>query len=342
MLCNLKDIARELNMSVSTVSRVVNNKNNVRLETRERVLKAVKELNYSPNQVARSLKNKSTKTIGIIVPDVSEDFFAYVIKGIDNVISKQGYMIILCDTNEKPEKEELYLNLLGEKQIDGIILATVSKDYKVLYNSFDKRLPLIFFDNLPNIRKHYDSVIVDNNKASYIAIEHLIKLGHKKIGIITGKQDETTGYERLSGYRKALSDYGVETNESLIGKGDFKEESGYICMKTLLEESTGLTAVHVSSSKMTFGAIKAIKEKGLLIPRDIALIGFDVHDHSGLISPGITTIMQPEEYIGKAAGEVMLKRLQDVNDRVYQKIVLEPELVIKESCGYYLSNGYVV
>jgi transcriptional regulator with XRE-family HTH domain len=166
MSSTLKDIAEKLNISVSTVSRVANNKNYVSPKTRRKVLKALEEMNYSPNQVARSLKKKSTNTIGIVVPDISEVFFANVIKGIDGVLSNNGYSIILCDTDEKPEKEELYLNLLMEKQIDGIILATVSKKHVTLQRIIGKGLPVIFIDNLPNIKKGYDSVIIDNSKAN--------------------------------------------------------------------------------------------------------------------------------------------------------------------------------
>lgn len=334
MSSNLKDIAKKLNMSVSTVSRVVNNKSYVKPETRELVMQALDELSYMPNQVARSLKNKSTKTIGIMVPDISEDFFAYVIKGIDDILGMKGYTMILCDTGENPEKEELYLNMLFEKQIDGIILATVCKEHRTLYKLIAKDLPIIFIDNLPNLKTNFDSVIIDNCKASYIAVEHLIKLGHKNIGAIMGKLDETTGYDRLQGYKRALEDHDINIDENLIKIGDFKEKSGYESMKELLLLNENITAVYIASSKMTYGAIKAIKDKGLKIPGDISLVGFDIHDVSGLITPSITTILQPEERIGKVAGELMLKRLQDSNDRYNQKIVLDPDILIRESCGY--------
>lgn len=339
MSSRLKDVATKLNISVSTVSRVVNNKNYVKPEMREMVMIALEELNYSPNQIARSLKNKSTNTVGIIVPDISEDFFAYVIKGVEEVFSKNGYAIILCDTGENPEKEDSYLNLLLEKQIDGIILATVNKTPKALKFFFNKKIPVIFIDNLPNIKMNYDSVIIDNSKASCIAVEHLIEMGHRKIGIITGKLDETTGYERLMGYKKAFMINGIEIDESLIKTGDFKEKSGYENMKSLLKAGNKITAVYVASSKMAYGAVKAIRDEGLKIPEDIAVVGFDVHDVSGLISPGITTILQPEESIGKVAAELMIKRLQDKGEKLSQKIVLDPSQEIRESCGYYIKKA---
>lgn len=333
MSTTLKDVAEKLNISVSTVSRVVNNKSYVNPKTREKVLKALEELNYSPNQVARSLKNKSTNTVGIVIPDISEDFFSYVIKGIDHVLVENGYSIILCDTGEKAEREELYLNLLIEKQVDGLILATVSKNHTLIQNIMNRGTPVIFIDNLPKLKSGYDSVIIDNAKASYMAVEHLIELGHRNIGIIAGKQDETTGYERLAGYKKALQENNFNIDENLIAIGDFKEKSGYDNMKMLLEKNSSMSAVYVTSSKMTYGAIKAIKEKGLRIPEDIALIGFDVHDPSGLITPSITTILQPEENIGKSAAELILKKLKEKEQEYHQKIVHEPQILIRDSCG---------
>lgn len=332
----LKDIAGKLGISVSTVSRVVNNKAYVKPKTREMVMRALEELNYTPNQIARSLKNNSTRTIGIVVPDISENFFALIIKGVDSILSKNGYSIILCDTDENPDKEEAYLKLLLEKRVDGFVLATISKRNKLIEKLVHDQIPVIFIDNLPDISSNYDSVLIDNNKAGYRAAEHLIRLGHTNIAVITGLLDETTGYERLEGFKKALQNYHIEVNPDRIRIGNFKEDSGYDHMKSLLESDPGLSAVFVASSKMTYGAIKAIRDAGLKMPDDIALVGFDMHDDSGLLSPGITTLIQPERLIGRVAGEQLLKRLKDKEDQFNQKVILEPELVIRESCGHKL------
>lgn len=334
MAITLQELAKKLGVSPSTISRVANNKSFVKPETRKKILKAIDEYNYTPNQIARSLKVKVTKTVAVVVPDISEDFFSYVIKGIDEVLSQNGYTIILCDTGENSEKEDLYLNMLMQKQIDGIILATVSKDYKTIYKILESKNNMLFFDNLPNIKMNYDSVITDNIKASSMVVEHLIGLGHKKIGIITGKQNETTGFERLMGYKKALIENNIPIDEKLICIGDFKEKSGYESAEKLMENNKDMTALYVASSKMTYGAIKALNNRGKRIPSDIALVGFDVHDPTGLISPGITTIIQNEENIGKTAGEFFLKKMESGNRVVNQKILLDPQLVIRESCGY--------
>ncbi len=334
MSSNLKEVAAALGVSVSTVSRVVNGKSYVKEETRERVLKALEELDYRPNMVARSLKNKNTKTVGVLIPDISEDFFDFVVKGIDSVLRKYHYSMILCDTDENPQTESEYLDLLVEKQIDGIILATVNNDGGAIERFLkSKGIPVVFVDNLPDIPHAYDAVLIDNGRASEVAVRHLASLGHKKIGIITGRVEETTGYERLAGYKKAVELLGLGNRASLIRVGDYKERSGYENMCSLLDENPDMTAVYVSSSKMSYGAIKAIRERGLEIPEDIALVGFDVHDPSGLMFPRITAIMQPEERIGMVAAELMNRCLEEGEEHIHQKIVLDPELVVRGSCG---------
>jgi LacI family transcriptional regulator len=335
----LKDIAKELNISISTVSRVVNNKEYVNPKTRKKVLEGLAKHSYVPNQVARSLKKQSTKTIGIVVPDISENFFAQIIKGIDEVLGKHKYSIILVDSDESSEKEEKYLELLYQNRIDGLVLATVSKEYKTLKMYFTNDIPVIFIDNIPDLVEDIDCVIINNKKASEMAINHLVERGNSKIAVIIGSPNETTGYERLDGYKRALEDNNISINESLIKYGNYKENTGYFCMKELLEDkaSQPFTAVYIGSEKMTYGAMKAIKEFGLKIPDDIALVGFDVHDKSGLISPGITSIRQPESNIGNIVGDLMINRLKEKNQNgemmrgIKQRVVLEPNLEIKKS-----------
>jgi LacI family transcriptional regulator len=335
----LKDIAEKLDISISTVSRVVNNKEYVNPNTRKKVLEGLAKYNYVPNQVARSLKKQSTKTIGIVVPDISENFFAQIIKGIDEVLGKHKYSIILADSDESPKKEEKYLELLYQNRIDGLILATVSKEYNTLRMYFSNSIPVIFIDNIPDLVEDIDCVIINNKKASEMAVNHLIECGHSQIAVIIGSPNETSGYERLDGYKRALEDNNISINENLIKYGNYKENTGYLCMKELLENkvSQQFTAVYIGSEKMTYGAMKAIKEFGLKIPKDIALVGFDVHDKSGLISPGITSIRQPESNIGNIVGDLMISRLEEKNQKIKkkngikQRIVLEPNLEIKKS-----------
>ena len=338
MVRTLKDIAKELGVSVSTISRVVNNKTYVNPKTRKMVLEGLTKYNYVPNQVARSLKKQSTKTVGILVPDISENFFAQIIKGIDEVLGKHNYSIILADSNESSKKEEQYLKLLYQNRIDALVLATVSKEYSALNMYFGNNIPVIFIDNIPDIEYDIDSVIINNKKASTIAVNHLIENNKKDIAIIVGSPHETTGYERLEGYRRALEQQKIPVDENLIKYGNYKEDTGYSCMKELIEnrDSHPFTGVYIGSERMTYGAIKAIKEHKLRMPEDIALVGFDVHDKTGLITPGITSIRQPENNIGKIVADLIIKRLKEKKqveneECISQRIVLEPSLEVKRS-----------
>ncbi|MDF2685009.1 MAG: LacI family transcriptional regulator [Clostridia bacterium] len=331
-MSNIKDIAKKVNVSISTVSRVINNKSYVKDEVRDKVLAAAEELNYTQNQLARGLKNKESKTIGLIIPDISDEFFTEVIKGIDKTLTDYGYSAILCITNENPERENMYLDILMKNQVDGIILATVNKESAILNNLINKEFPLIFIDNLPKTNKNINSVILDNSKASYLAIEYLIKQGHIKIAGIMGKQDETTGFERYTGFKKAFYDYKVELDKTIVEFGDFKEASGYAAMTSLLAKHPDITAVYCASSQMTYGAIKGIKAFGKTIPKDISVIGFDIHDKFNLLNPAITTIKQPEEQIGIMSVEFLLNSLKKSSKNFFHKIVLDPELLILDSC----------
>ena len=336
MKYTLQQIANELNLSVSTVSRVLAGKQNVNGQTKEQVLNYMREHEYSLPPAAGSCDG-SGQIVAVIIPDLTEDYFAHVIRGIEEILWQEKSSMMLCETMEDSTKEEQYIEVLRRKKITNIILATVSKDQERIRSYLRDDANIVFFDNLPNLTTNYNSVITDNVRASIMAVDHLVEQGHEKIGIIAGKQQETTGFERLVGYRRALDMRGIGQDESLVAIGNFKEESGYQCMLELLDKNPGMTAVYVSSSKMTYGAMKAIFSRGLSIPQDIALVGFDVHDPTGLVCPGITTILQNEANIGKLCVELLHKKeSQELagSQALYQRILLEPRLVIRESCGY--------
>lgn len=345
MIKTLKDIARELGVSPATVSRVVNRKGNVNKKTQKRIEGYLRENKYTPNQVARSLKVSVTKTIGIIMPDICEVFFGYIIKGIDSVVSKAGYSIILADSNENKLIEQRYLDLLFNQRVDALVVATVDLAGDKVMDFINSGTPIVFIDNLPSLSVPFDSVLTDNIAASRQAINHLLSKGHRDIAVIIGSPDETTGYDRLVGYRLALEEAGVALDNDLVVFGDYKEESGFRCMESLLHSRNRhfFSAVYVTSELMTFGAVKAIMRSGMNIPNDLAVIGFDVHDRTGLATPGITTIRQHEQKMGILVGDLLLKRLKEKQngtlDSPRQKHLLPAYLEIKESCGGYSTSG---
>lgn len=329
----LKDIADKLNLSVATVSRAVNNKEYVKEETRARVLQALEKYNYIPNEVARSLKLQSTKTIAVILPDICEAFFGEIIKGIDQIVSPKGYTIIVADTNENKENEEKYLALLQQKRIDALVFATVDLSGANVKN-YLSNLPVIFIDNIPEL-DDIDAVTIDNVQASSMAVDYLISQGHNHIAAIIGSVKETTGFARQEGYLNALKKHGILPDKHLIQYGNYKENDGFQCMERLIQniEAHPFSSVYVTSEKMTFGAVKALREYGLSVPDDISLIGFDVQDKAQLINPSITTIRQPENLIGSRVGNLLLKRLEEKEQEEWepQQILLRPSIVIGHS-----------
>lgn len=328
--CTLKDIAKELGVSVSTVSRSINGKSVVNEKTRQRVLEASRKHFYVPNEVARSLQKSSTQTIAVVLPDVSENFFGTIVKSVENVVSKQGYMIILADSHENPEKENKYLDMLQKRRVDALVLATVDCSGKTAEPFISSDVPVVFIDNIPNLNG-IDSITVDNCKAVKMGVEHLVSNGHKKIATIIGSTEETTGIERLKGYKQSLINNGLELDECLIEYGDYKQLSGYTAMKKLISnrDKAPFSAVIVTSEKMTYGALNAINECGLKVPDDISVVGFDIHNSSGFQEIAITSVCQPEEIIGQKVGELLLERLDKKDDTTSYNtnLYLEPFLI---------------
>ncbi len=323
----LKYIAKELGISASTVSRAVNGKSVVKESTRQKVLEAVKKYSYTPNEVARSLQKSSTETIAVVLPDISETFFGTIVKGVESSVSKSGYMLILADTNENAEKERKYLDILYKRRVDALILATVDTEGEAVSKFLINEIPTVFIDNIPNL-DNINAITIDNEKAGKIATEYLLSCGHKNIATIIGSKEETTGKDRLAGYKNALLKSDVQVNEALIKYGDYKLQSGYRAMCELLDnrDKKPFTAVFVTSEQMTYGALRAIRDRNLSVPEDISVVGFDIHNLKDDRRQMITTVRQPEEVIGKKVGELLLNQLEAEKTFENSKIFLDPTL----------------
>lgn len=324
-------IAKLANVSIATVSRVINSSGYVKKETREKVLNIVEELGYQPNAIARSLKKGRTSLIGFIVPDISNSFFTALAKGIEGVISNKGFNLILCNSENSVERELAYIQALSERRVEGIILAPIGRyeDYQAL--SPYRNLPIVLIDNYP-LGLDFDAVITDNFKGAYLLTKYLLDLGHTRIGIITGPLVQLTGFERLEGYKKALNESNVEIQEDLIQEGDFKFESGYNLTKKLLSLDPRPTAIFATNNLMSIGAMVAIKEVGLSIPEDISLVAFDDIDLLPLVNPPITVVSQPTEEMGAIAAELILRRIEKRKVRKREKIILESKFIERASC----------
>jgi LacI family transcriptional regulator len=327
----LKEVAQLANVSTATVSNVINGTKYVSEDLKKQVFAAMKALNYKPNEIAKSLRVNQSRLIGILISDISNSFISKVVKGIENTLTKEKYNVLLCSTDSDIEKEKRYITVLLGKRIDGLIISSAGTGDH--YNDLLKaNVPLVFLNRCPD---HFPSkmVMTNNIKGAYIATEHVIKHGYKKIGIITGPKHLSTGRDRFIGYSRALDDYGIPFKEELVLEGDFEIESGYELTKKILESNIEVDALFISNNSMSLGAYKYIKEKGLNIPQDIALYGYDDPEWADVVDPTLSGIRQPAYEIGVLAAQNLINILQGVRSESRDIIYLDPEMVIRKSCG---------
>ncbi len=334
MTAKLEDIAKKANVSVATVSRVVNKSKYVAPELVEKVNAVINEVGYSPNQIARSLVLKKTKLIGVIIPDISQRFYSILLSGIEEVTSRCDYNILICNIADNLEKEYKYLNMLNKMRADGIIIMheKFSPEVEKLLESMN--VPIVLSSVRSQHAKNAFSVNIDDFRASYEAVEYLTKLGHRKIAMIGGDlADITTGQSRYSGYRQALQDNGIELNEEYFKIGNFRISDGYRAMNEILKARKPPTAVFVVSDEMAIGVIDCITDKGLSVPKDISVIGFDDIDLASLIKPKLTTVHQPIKEIGMKSAELLIKQFENETIEV-REVVMSYSLVVRESCSF--------
>ena len=327
----LLDLAKELNLSTSTISRALTRPGVVRPATRERILAAIEKIGFSPNGVARSLRKRETKTIGIIVPDITNWFFGVIVRAISGAVGPHAYMMVVFDANEDPEAEAKALQSLRERQVSGIIRCPVGGENKSWEAAIASGTPVIELDRCSGLR-NVDTVLIDDDQAGRIAAECLIALGHRRIGTIAGPQHLSNARGRLRGFLKALSKASITLAPELIEHGDFRESSGYIGAERLMSLRARPTAIFIANSEMTGGAIAAIRELKIRIPKDLSLIGFDDARWARYLDPPLTTISHPTPELGRCAAELLLDRLTKVKPHRKSRVIkFEPELIVRGS-----------
>lgn len=329
-MVTIKDISREAGVSTASVSKVLNGDyRNVSEETKNKILRIARELKYRPNRLARGLVNNRTNIIGLIVSDITNPYFAELAKGIENRADEAGYKLILCNTDEDEEKERSYINMTLEYNLDGVIITGSEKSTSnsiVELQSYN--IPYVSIDREQGDEDY--RVYVGNLEGSYIATEHIIKNGHTKIAFIGGTGMPGSRNLRLEGYLKALTEYGIEPDDSLIKIGNYHKETGYDYAKFLIENGSEFTAIVCGNDLIAFGALNAIKDNGLKCPDDISLFGYDDIYLTELTDPKLTTIKQPSAEIGNYAMEVLLKLMK--NEPVEEKVkCFVPYLVERDS-----------
>lgn len=319
MLPTIKDVAKAADVSVATVSRVLHNLSGYSDITKQKVLDAIEQLGYQPNAIARGLINKRTQTIGVLFPNVSSHFSAGLLHGIEEVAHEKGFSVIVCNTDGLRTMK--YLQVLREKQVDGVVFASeeLKEDY---YQALrDMRVPVVLVNNQSHAHP-VPYIKVDDRHAAYQATEYLIQKGHREIAMLAGTQtDPIAGLPRVEGYRQALSDYGIPCHESQIAYGDFLLEGGRKAMSKLLDEAAPFSALFAAGDEMAIGAMGVALERGIRIPDDLSIIGYDDLAIAQMMYPPLTTIHQPLAEMGQLASEKLIAMIES-SDPVSSTIVM--------------------
>lgn len=322
---SIKDVAQAAGVSTATVSRVLADKSKVKEGTREKVLAAVEQLKYRPNLVARSLRVQTTAKIGLVVSDIRNPFFTAISRAVEDAAYEQGYSVLMCNTDENPDKEEMYLNLLHDENVAGVIFSP-TQQFSAKFNSYNSNIPYIMIDRTVK-NKNVDMVLLDNVAAAYDLTTHLIENGYRKITGLFGDAS-TTAPERRRGFQKALKDN--ELNPVGIHVIAPRIKHGYETTLALLAQEEKPDAIFTSNSMLTAGAFRAIRDCKLKVPTDVALVGFDETTWGALVDPPITLIAQPTEEIGRTATELLFQRIEDPT-RAPKTVILKGTLIARGS-----------
>jgi LacI family transcriptional regulator len=340
----IKDVARMAKVSHTTVSRALNDKSRIKNETKEKILNIAKELKYRPNFIARSLVMRRTKTLGLVITTIANPFYTELSQGIETTAIRLGYNIILCSTNYDVSVEKQYIDMLRSKGVDGIIFTSAHMGDPNIIGLGEEGFPIILVNRRtyhPTVREKVDYVGVDNILGGFLAVEHLIKLGHKQIGVIGGSSESSVGFERLQGGKKALAAYSLEERGDYFLEGDFLKGSGYQGGKTFLKMNEPPTAIFATNDYMALGTYQAIVEEGMKVPEDIALIGFNDIEFTSMKGIELTTIGQKKYEMGAVAVKTLVERIEGRETGPSKEIILEPEMIIRKTCGFHL-KGYQI
>jgi len=330
---NMKLIASIVGVDVSTVSRALNGSRRVKVETREAILTIARELNYRPNELARGLVTRKTNTIGIIVPEISNSFYAGVLMAIEKVLTAEGYSMILGLSHYETRAEKHYLDLFLSKKVDGLIFFSSIFLHLDKYSDLAETVPAVLVD-FKDTTQNVDLIASDNIYGVKLVLDYLVSLGHRNIAFIT---DNVTTGDRLRAFKLYTKEYGLNCSDYIVHSEIKYEEGGYKSIEKLL--STGLipTAVFCANDYMALGALKAIVENGLSVPEDISVVGFDDSTLLGFLIRSITTVRQPKYLLGEQAAKLLIRRIKENDGTGFfvprEKVVIKPELIIRDSTG---------
>ena len=326
-MTTISDVARHAGVSPATVSRVLNGSSPVSDDRADRVRQAAADLGYQPSGPARALRRQRTTVWAAIVADVQNPFFTTMIRGVEDVAQAADHRLVLCNSDEDPAKESAYVDVAIADRVAGVIIAVSSASRASLERLQRAGVPVVAVDRRPK-GDGIDSVVVDGRAGARQAVEHLLDGGAQRVGIVTGPRRVSTAESRLSGYRAALKARGIEVDPALVRHSDFREEGGRAATLALLDGDDPPDALFVANNLMTLGALRALRERGRRVPRDVAIVGFDDAPWTTLITPALTVVAQPTYELGRQAAELLITAGPDRSPR---HLVLRPELVVRGS-----------
>jgi LacI family transcriptional regulator len=331
-MADIRDVAKRAGVAPITVSRVINNSGYYSQETRVKVEAAVAQLGYVPNRLASGLRSKRTNTLALVLTDITNPYFTTIARGVEDMASEAGYTVIFCNTDESISKEHMYVHLLLEKRVDGILLVPAQSTPDSVALIQKHGIPVIVLDRrVPNLKT--DIVRCDSEEGAYQLMRLLLSLGHRHIAILNGPLDVSTAKDRLNGYRKALSEAGIPDADRHEYIGSFNQASGYEMTRNALESDPKPTALFAANNFIAYGALRALREMHLRVPEDVAIVGFDDLPPELVAFPFLTVAVQPAYEMGQKAIEILMNKLSASPSECCEEDILPAEIVIRQSSG---------
>jgi LacI family transcriptional regulator len=338
-MTTIKEVAKRAGVSVGTASNVLSGTVPVSPARRESVLAAIRDLGYHPSDVARSLKLRRTNMLGLVVSDITNPFFAQLVRGAEEAALAQGYLLLTFNTDDRVEREKHVLGVLRGRRVDGVLLvvAPIRGESSHIAETIARGTPVVCLDRVPR-GVSVDSVTVDNARAARECVEHLLDMRHRRIGILTGSMLLATAQERMRGYRRALQAHGLSVDPALVKEGNFRMESGYELASELLRSPNRPTALFVSNGLMAIGALRAVADLGLRCPEDVALATFDDLPLSEVLSPPLTSVAQPAYQMGYEGARILFDRIKSKRMDGPVRVRLQAQLKIRQSSAFARSE----
>jgi len=334
----LRDVAMQAGVSEATVSRALRDDPRVAMETRARVQEVAQQLHYRPNALARSLATQRSQLVGVVVPNVTNPLYTEVVEGIESTLFREGYTVVFCDSHFDLEREDHALQVLWEQRVAGIIVAPIDSQQGHLHWMPERGMPNVWLDSSDIPLLDINQVAVDDGLGAYLACQHLLALGHRRIALINGPTSVLACAERLKGYERALTEQGVTLDAGLIAEGNLVIQGGYEAALNLLRRRPDLTAIFCANDAMAIGALKALREAKLAVPEQVSLVGCDDIPVAEQLQPALTTVWQPKYELGQIAARILLSHIRHAEAHpngghayAYQRVLLQPRLIVRST-----------